>query len=527
MSDNDDDLFADSDDTAELIGNSPPVPKKAATKKLGGGGGAAKRKRNEGKAKIPDADDNDDDSDDDDSDDGKGLFDSDDSDDDDAPAKKPAAKKAKKVAKKPMTKRERMEALQKKKRMASGIDDSKPAARSRRDPSEKKAPKTDGNESDSGDSYNSAEFQLNEDDRNFIDTEGDDADALNELYSEQHFDDRRGEAEEDMEYSKKGRKGGGRGSGGRKGGNDTLDTTSANADLDNPIMAAVHKMKKKKREQKKLTELEEEAKEFMDAMERAAEEDEVAVKERRPATKRLAMINTVVDTFTNREITRVLLDLDVLSICKRWIKPLPNGSLGNVTVRQKMLDAIANMTGEAGITPADLKRSEFGKVVMSLYMHKSETPAMKRKLKALIEQWSRPIFQKSGNMRDLERVHSGRGEGGIAGISRLQMQEKSRAESATKGPAVRGSRKNIASLIKSGKEKGGAAGMSRVRVPYSKGFQYTVRPTARTDLQSPGDKGGKGEVRGNLSKRMMEKGRAVAKNQRSANISIEGRATKG
>ena len=523
MSDNDDDLFADSDDTAELIG-SQPEPKKAVTKKLG----APKRKRNEGKAaKIPDADDHDDSDDDDD---GKGLFDSDDSDDDDND-KKPAAKKAKKaVSKKPaLSKRERMEALQKKKRAASGLDDtpvvSGVPSEAKKRPSKEGGGGGDGNNSDSEDSYDSREYQVTQDDRDFIDTTGEDADALNELYAEQHFDDRRGEAEEDDGYKKKGRKGGGsRGGGGRKG--DSLSAND-NADLDNPIMAAVHKMKKKKREAKKLTELEEDAKEFMDRMERAAEEDELAVKERRPATKKLSMINTVVEMFTKRDATRVLLDLDVLSICRRWIQPLPDGSLGNVTVRQKMLDSIANMTGEMGITPGDLKRSEFGKVVMSLYMHKSETPAMKRKLKNLIEQWSRPIFQKSGNMRDLERVHAGRGESGIAGISRMQMQEKNGTETAAKGPAVRGSRKNIDSLIKSGQAKGQVSGLNRVRVPYSKGFQYTVRPTGR-QVQTPDKGAGRGqEVRGNLTKRMTEKGRAVAKNQRSANISVEGRATKG
>ena len=42
----------------------------------------------------------------------------------------------------------------------------------------------------------------------------------------------------------------------------------------NPIMAAVHKMKKKKRTQKKLGDLEEEAKEFLSQMERAADVDD-------------------------------------------------------------------------------------------------------------------------------------------------------------------------------------------------------------------------------------------------------------
>ncbi|CAB9521684.1 Protein IWS1 homolog [Seminavis robusta] len=493
MSDGEGDLFADSDDTAELISNSKPEPKKAAKKKLGA---AAKRKR----ANVPDADGDSDKED---------LFDS----DDEGSSKKPAAKKSK-----PMSKKEKMEALQKRKRAAAGGDEDMVSGV----PSEK-SKKGGGGESDGEDSYNSANFQLTEDDRNFIDTEGDDAEAINELYAEQHFDDIRGEAMEDdgMSRKKKGGGGGSRSSGSRSR-SEKLDPEK---DLDNPIMAAVHKMKKKKKENRSLTELEEEAKTFLEKMEQAAELDEQAIKERRPATKKLVLLGHVVETLTKRDLIRVLLDLDVLSLCRRWIQPLPNGTLGNVTIRQRLLDSIANM---AEITPGDLKRSEFGKVVMSLYMHKSETPAMKRQHKALIEQWSRPIFEKSGNMRDLARVHHARGEGGLASISRQQMAEQRRMESAAAGSAG-GGRKDIDSMIKAGKAKGGASGLNRVRVPYSKGFQYTIRPNSKT-TQSPAEKGGQAKdagARGNLKKRMMEKGRAVTKNQRSANISVEGRANKG
>jgi transcription factor SPN1 len=500
MSD-DEGLFADSDDTAELISSSKP----AAKKKQLGGAAAAKRKRNEGKSKkIPDAD-NDDDED---------LFDSDDDDDE---GKKPKAKKPKQAPAAAMSKKERMEALQKKKRASSGHDE-KPA-RSAVPSDRKKAPpkeKKDGDASDSEDSYNSADFQLNEDDRNFIDTEGDDADAINELYAEQHFDDKRGEADEDMEVGrKKGRKGGGGRSSSSK--REKLDT----GDLDNPIMAAVHRMKKKKAEKRSLTELEEEVKPFLERMERAAEEDELAVKERRPGTKKLQMLGAVVEMFAKREMTRVLLDLDALSICRRWIQPLPNGSLGNVTIRQRLLDSIEGMNGgEAGISATDLKRSEFGKVVMSLYMHKDETPSMKRKEKSLIELWSRPIFQKSGNMRDLERVHAVRGDQGLARTYR-QNQQKDKNQEVSESAG----RQDINSMIKSGKAKAGGPTLNRVRIPYSKGFQFTVRPTAKF-VQSP-EKGAKGsESRDALKKRMMEKTRAVSKNQRSANVSVEGRATK-
>lgn len=505
MSDDEGDLFADSDDTAELVAASKPEPKKATKKKLGG---AAKRKRNEGGKggkKIPDADDDDDD------DDKGGLFDSDDED------AKPAAKKSK-----PLSKKEKMEALRKKRAASSNPEEKAVSAV----PKEKKPKAKEGGDGyDSEDSYDSAKFELNEDDRNFIDTEGDDEDAVRELYAEQRFDDTRGEAEEDMEDRprKKGKGGGSRKSSSRS---EKLDP---DADPDNPIMAAVGRMKKKKREQKTLTEKEDEAKSFLEAMERAAEEDEVAIKERRPATKKLAMLQTVVDMFTRKDMTRVLLDLDVLSIARRWIQPLPNGTLGNVTIRQRMLDSISSMSGDGGITPNDLKRSEFGKVVMSLYMHKSETPALKRKLKDMIEHWSRPIFQKSGNMRDLERVQAQRGEGGLAGISRMHMQNERRMEAAAKpAPAQGRTKDDLGKIIKQGKGKVSGNQANRVRIPYSKGFQFTVRPTGRTTEKSPDKGGARGqEARDNLAKRMTEKSRAVSKNQRSANISIEGRATKG
>ena len=75
------------------------------------------------------------------------------------------------------------------------------------------------------------------------------------------------------------------------------------------------------------------------------------------------------------------------------------------------------------------------------------------------------------------------------------------------------------------------SGINRVRVPFSKGFQYSVRPQNRTggvvDKRRQQSTAPPTVVRGKLGKRILEKGRAVSKNVRSANISIEGRATKG
>jgi len=483
-------LFADSDggDTDDLIAesNKKPAakPKKLVKKKAAP---ANKRKRD-----IPDADN-------DSGDDGKGLFD--DSDEEGKPAKKP------------MSKREKMEALTKKKRLEQQQTVSKV-------PNNKKNDKS-GYESE--ESFDSAEYVRTQEDNDFIDTEGDDADAVAELYAEQNFDDERGEAMEEKKKKKKIK-----GAGSDRGRSERSEL-EAEADDDNPIMQAVKKMARKKRVQKKFSELEEEAKPFLARMEQAADEDEEAVAQKRPALKKLAMLNEVCEVLARRDMTRPLLDLDLLAICKRWVQPLPNGNLGNVTVRTRLLNAISLMTGENGITAQDLKRSEFGKVVMTLYMHKDETPAMKRHLKSLIDQWSRPIFQKSGNMRDLERVQQSRGSG-ISQIARLHQMEQAKATVNPAKSAHRGGKdQDLNSLIASGSKGKAESGINRVRVPYSKGFQFSVRPQNRAAgvvdkrrLQATLAQ----DARGKIGKRMLEKGRAVSKNVRSANVSIEGRATK-
>ena len=55
---------------------------------------------------------------------------------------------------------------------------------------------------DDEDSYNSAEYVRTKEDLDFIDTEGDDADAVAELYAEQNFEDER-EAMEEPDTKKK------------------------------------------------------------------------------------------------------------------------------------------------------------------------------------------------------------------------------------------------------------------------------------------------------------------------------------
>ena len=116
-------------------------------------------------------------------------------------------------------------------------------------------------------------------------------------------------------------------------------------------------------------------------------------------------------TLSNKEMLRSLLDYNVLTEVVRWITP-HSGKLGNVTIRRDLLRAVGNMKGESGINSSDLKKSQIGRLVMQLYSCSAETNDMKAIHKGLIDAWSRPIFKKSGNYRDLAEVEVARREKG-------------------------------------------------------------------------------------------------------------------
>ncbi|KAL3799306.1 hypothetical protein HJC23_013031 [Cyclotella cryptica] len=483
---------------------------------------------------------------DDEKDDAAGLFDS--SSEDEGGGGTGATKK-KKLGKKRKPKqdkrsmKERMEALAKKRHAGGSTDGTGGGAKEPRKKRSKPDKESGGDKKaegyESGDSYDSATFKRTKDDDDFIDADGEDPDALKELYAEQHFDDERPDGSDSEDEAQKKKSKGSRKSAG--GGLDKInlddDVGDETADATSALVAAVKRMAKKKKETKKLPELELEATEFLKEMDAAADADDQSIANRKPATKKLGMLPKVLETLAKKDMQRPLLDLDLLSVAKRWVQPLPSGSLGNVTLRKAIFEAIAMMTGENGVNSGDLKRSGFGKVTMALYMHKSETPAMKRLLKSLIDQWSRPIFQKSGDMRDLEKIQAARGlneSGSLVGIARSAASQRKHSPGGSKHGKTED---ELAQIISEGSKNARESGNNRVRVPYSKGFQFSVRPTNRTgdvsdkrNLVSASGKvsmGADGEKRNALSKRMMEKNRPVNKqSQRSANISIEGRAAK-
>lgn len=393
-----------------------------------------------------------------------GLFDSDEDDDSDDGGFGGSSKK------------QRMEALAaKKKRQIGGSSKKKKG----------KSAEKDGFASDG--SYDSEDFQRTKDDDDFIDKSGD-ADGVNELYAEQNFND---DEIPDKKKKKKKRR-----------------AVDGAVEPDNPVDLVIERMKKKKKIKKGRVEIEEEVKLFLNKMDTAAEDDRIAREEGRPGTNRLKIHREVFETMNQQgEFQTLLLEFDLLSVCKRWIEPLPNGQLNNLTIVTKMLEAV----GKLPVSSSDLKRSGFGKTLMVIGKNSKLPADLKAVIRSLVEKWTRPILKKSGTLKDYDPSRRNRGT----------------PPSAASLPAARSpDTQNVASLIAKGK-KAKPMGTQRVQVPYGKGFDFHIRPADRSVTQKPlGGETMGGDVRKQLKKRMVEKSRTVGKNQRSANVSVEGRKTK-
>ena len=461
--DDDDDLFgggSDSDDTAELIqqskqGGGKPKHKPKPAKKPA----APKKKPDKPAGGLFDSDSSDDSDDDEDSDDAKATA--------------------------LLSKQQRMEALAAKKTQG-----------------QQKAP-TNNNKTDtgyaSGGSIDSADIQRTKDDDDFLDTTNEDADGVRALYAEQNFDDDDEEAAPKRKKKTKRRRDG-----------------QGTAEPDNPVDAVMQRMKKKKKQKKGKEELEDEVKVLLSTMDAAAESDRVALSEGRPGMERLKIHRQVFETLNQTgEFQTLLLEFDGLSTCKRWIELLPNGQLNNLTITTKMLDAV----GKLPISSDDLKRSGFGKTVMSIGKHSQLPTSQKAVIRTLVERWTRPILKKSGTLKDYDpskrRQHR-------SPASASATTTTSRSSSDSK-------QDDVASLIAKGK-RSKPVGTQRVQVPFGKGFDFTIRPADRASSAATSaaanNNNNSGGVRKQLQKRMVEKSRAVGKNQRSANVSVEGRATK-
>lgn len=135
-------------------------------------------------------------------------------------------------------------------------------------------------------------------------------------------------------------------------------------------------------------------------MRQAAEDDRMLNLERKPATKKLAMLKVVQTNLIKKDLQWQFLEQNVLNVLTAWLAPLPNNCLPSLTIRESVLKMLANFPT---FDSSFLKDSGIGKAVMFIYRHPMETKFNRELAGRLIADWTRSIHGVTDNFKATTR----------------------------------------------------------------------------------------------------------------------------
>jgi len=207
-------------------------------------------------------------------------------------------------------------------------------------------------------------------------------------------------------------------------------------------------------------------------------------------------------------------------VIRNWLQPWPavdhlgretpshKRNLPNLSLRTTLYELLAIMP----IRPEHLKNSErdgpgLGKIILMLFKHPKETVANKRFLQGLLEEWSRYIFKKTKDYKQLST-----------------MLPRSNKYSARPKLTRQASGESVEDFVTSADRDSITTDSTsaRVQVPRLDGYHFQVQPeSVQVQPVSGGLKSGK---KNQLIKRMKDMQRlATARSFRGEQMSIEGR----
>jgi len=252
-----------------------------------------------------------------------------------------------------------------------------------------------------------------------------------------------------------------------------------------------------------------EVSEIQEAMEQAVKDDDNATKADipQPAIHKAAMLPQVFEFLQKRHLHETMMDRGMLSTLAAWLKPMPDGSLVNLQVRTKLLEALELFEVDETVL-GSLRSSGLGKYIKLLSLHSKETMRNRRRAVSLMEKWKRPIFQSSTtyNASDVQVARPSRTAEELAreleDPQSFDEMQRRQAEAEEPGMA-----RNT---------KGGA------RVPRPIGMDFQLQPESSV-TPLPSNKYHKESTKGRLQEKMFGKSRGRSGTSQAVKLSVEGR----
>lgn len=268
--------------------------------------------------------------------------------------------------------------------------------------------------------------------------------------------------------------------------------------------------------------------EFQGKLERAAQEDAEANLRGEPAIHKLRILPELISTLRKKQLQKEFLDRGVFTILKNWLEPLPDWSLPNIKIRTAVLRLLGELPIDVGNDERkrQLKESGLGKVVMFLSkLEKEETMQNRMLAKELVDNWSRPIFDKSTHYRSMREYP---GERGMP--QRRQASSQGMPQREGMG-GMGGARVDLDDVDgTSGSQSSQPQEKRQVtRIPQPARVDFVVRPESKVDQAVTADVRG-GAHSNNPFMKKLQKMKGTGGQQRIARaekVSVEGRGLRG
>jgi transcription factor SPN1 len=141
------------------------------------------------------------------------------------------------------------------------------------------------------------------------------------------------------------------------------------------------------------------------AMTDAASQDGEYVAQGYPASAKLKMLPRVVALLNRTQYVQSILDpeMNLLEAVRFFLEPLTDGSLPAYNIQRELFAALAKLP----MTKEALIASGIGKVIVFYKKSKRGEPPIKRQATKLMEEWSRPLLQRSDDYtkKQFQTVH--------------------------------------------------------------------------------------------------------------------------
>ena len=218
---------------------------------------------------------------------------------------------------------------------------------------------------------------------------------------------------------------------------------------------------------------------FLARMEVATEQDRESVAANKPAVFKLRMLKEMTDKLKHVDLHESFLRHGLLKVLASWLNLLPDHNLPNTDVRTAVIDAVRILPIETDLNDRkeELKRSGLGRLIMFLSTLPEETANNRKKCKALVEKWSRPVYELSSQYRDLrgrveddpdddrpKKKSRGAGDGGEGSGGRGATEDHDVVRRAQEGPRY-----------------GEQGYRYHAAVPQKEAMDYAIRPKLKID----------------------------------------------